>query len=198
MQRALTPKRQVAEISSFVAQTGGSVKHSEVLELVARLNGAANWNALQGKGQKESPQKEAPAIAPEPEPASARSVDFLTYSTIHIGTTMFDEEVPWQLLRATDPGECNFEPSRDLTDDEVTLLQSHAVVTEAIVVHPRTDRYGLPDVALHLGLLEWLHNEQGLSTVKRSEFELYSEDSGDDTPSSCILTVRMPTRLAFR
>lgn len=66
---------------------------------------------------------------------------------------------------------------------------------EKPVEHPRTDPYGLPDVALTRGLLEWLHEEQALATVCPEDFELYSYDSGDDSPSFCILEVRLPRQL---
>lgn len=47
MMRALTPKKQAELLTEFMTQCGASAAHTQVLELVARLNGAPNWNALQ-------------------------------------------------------------------------------------------------------------------------------------------------------
>lgn len=52
MFRSLNPKKQAAQISAFVAQYGGNAPHAQVLELVARLNGAPYWTALQGAKRK--------------------------------------------------------------------------------------------------------------------------------------------------
>lgn len=193
MQRALTPKRQVAEILSFVRQLGVTPKHSEVLELTARLNGAANWNELQNKN--ESPKDPEPQVVAEPA-AGIRDVDVLTTEAVFIGTTMFDEEQPWSLMRSC--GMYAFEPVRELTTEEVNLLLREGVAMEASVAYPRCDRYGLPDVAVASGFLEWLHAEQGISSCHPSRFELFSEDTGDDSPATCVVTMRLPKRFSIR
>ncbi|MDO8418088.1 MAG: hypothetical protein Q7S87_17980 [Agitococcus sp.] len=46
MFRSVNPKNQVALIEAFVKTSGGTAAHTKVLELVAQLNGAANWNAI--------------------------------------------------------------------------------------------------------------------------------------------------------
>lgn len=194
MQRALAPKGQVQEIARFVRQCGGQPKHSEILELVARLNGAHNWNALSHRA---APSECAqPNAASEPENAGFREVDTLATNVLCIGTTMFDEEEPWFLM--ADVGGGYFERERELDDEELDILQREGVVVEGLVLHPRVDRYGTPDVAITRGFLEWLHQEQGLSTCSSERFELYSEDTGDDSPATCVLTVRLPKRFDIR
>lgn len=47
MQRKQTPAKQVALVEAFLGTAGLQPKHAEVLELVAKLNGAANWNELE-------------------------------------------------------------------------------------------------------------------------------------------------------
>lgn len=47
MQRKLNPQAQVEAVDAFVRAAGSTPKRAEVLELVARLNGAANWNELE-------------------------------------------------------------------------------------------------------------------------------------------------------
>lgn len=193
MQRALAPKHQVSEIARFVRQCGGAPKHSEVLELVARLNGAHNWNALQNRGPQTSVEDLA---ASEPAKPGFREVDTQATQVVFIGTTMFDDDEPWFLMAALGGG--NFERGRELEDAELELLQREGVAVEGLVCHPRADRYGLPDVAFTRGLLEWLHDEQGISSCVANRFELFSEDTGDDSPATCVLTMRLPTRFTLR
>lgn len=47
MQRNLNPKAQAELVEKFLAANGATAQHTQVLELVAHLNGAANWNALE-------------------------------------------------------------------------------------------------------------------------------------------------------
>jgi hypothetical protein len=49
MQRNLNPKAQAELIATFLSANGGATQHTKVLELVARLNGAATWNELERK-----------------------------------------------------------------------------------------------------------------------------------------------------
>lgn len=46
MFRSLDPKKQAEHISAFIQSHGGTAPHTQVLELVAKLNGAPYWNAL--------------------------------------------------------------------------------------------------------------------------------------------------------
>ncbi len=46
MFRSIHPRQQAVAIEAFVQTLGARAKHSEVLELVARLNGAPHYNAL--------------------------------------------------------------------------------------------------------------------------------------------------------
>lgn len=215
MQRRLAPTRQVEEVARFVRASGGIPKHSAVLELVARLNGAANWNELERKGPADTPEKavskpgahlprggQQSQKAPRAEKAYVvdaqshiRDVDNLTTQVLFIGTNMFDESEPWFLMA---DNEMRSHMSRELSDEELLILGQQGVVVSAVVEHPRVDRYGIPDVAVTSGLLEWLHDEQGMFTCRPEQFELYSEDTGDDSPAFCILEVRLPKQLAFQ
>lgn len=47
MQRKQTPANQVELIDAFIRSSGAQAKRADLLELVARLNGAANWNELE-------------------------------------------------------------------------------------------------------------------------------------------------------
>lgn len=192
MQRALAPKRQVEEIDRFVREAGGTPKRAQLLELVARLNGAPNWNELQAR--KPSAQN-APAAPHVPQKAGERDVDVHTTQVVFIETTMFDDEEPWYLSVPVGRSQALFERGRELTHEELELLKRHGVVMEAEMTHPRVDRYGTPDEAITAGFMSWLHDEQGLSTCRAGRFELYSEDSGDDSPATCLLTIRLPKHL---
>lgn len=48
MFRSVQPKKQADLIEQFVTSAGGTAKRTQVLELVAKLHGADNWNAFQG------------------------------------------------------------------------------------------------------------------------------------------------------
>ncbi len=193
MQRALAPKSQVTEVARFVRQCGGEVKHADVLEFVAHLNGAANWNALTKTG-KQADQQVTPEAAPQR--PGEREVDKNATKVIFISATMFDESEPWFLANSlgTHPetGAPEFQNDRELEEDELKAIQEQGIVVGALVCYPRADQWGLPDVAIRLGMLDWLYVEQSMSTCKASEFELYPEDMGDDSPTVCVLTVRIP------
>jgi hypothetical protein len=49
MFRRIEVKKQADAISAFIKNAGGSAKRTQVLELVAQLNGASTWNAFQGQ-----------------------------------------------------------------------------------------------------------------------------------------------------
>jgi hypothetical protein len=194
MQRALTPKRQVTEVAKFLRQCGGQAKHSEILELVARLNGAQNWNALDGRNrQEEGPAAPAGATEAKHECESEQ----LSFDVLHIGVAMFDDEEPWSLIvKAGDDGE--FEQVRELEDTELQFIQQNGRISGASVKYPRSDRYDIPDVASVRGFLDWLQEEQGLSSYKEGSLEFFSEDTGDDSPATCVLTVQVPVHHSIR
>lgn len=189
MQTPLAPAQQANEIARFVRDCGGNPEHQKVLELVARLHGAATWDAMEARHQ-----EEAGAIATnnQAEAAGEREVDILTSHVLFIGAAMFEDE-PWYLMRNKD-GVLDFERQREITAEELALLELQGVVVEALVRHPRTSHWGLPDVALLDGMLHWLHVEQGFATCRAGSFGLFSEDTGDDSSTSCVLTVRLPNR----
>lgn len=61
MFRSIEPKKQADLISAYVKTSGGVPKRTQVLELVAQLNGAPNWNVFQGT--KETPTEAQQALA---------------------------------------------------------------------------------------------------------------------------------------
>lgn len=126
----------------------------------------------------------------------AREVDVDGTNVWFIGTTMFDEEEPWFLM--TDVGDCNFERERELEDVELSLFINEGVVVEAMVLHPRSDYYGIPDEARNSGMLDWLRDAQELSPCSSGRFVVYREDTGDESPATCVLTVRLPKSLSIR
>jgi len=123
-------------------------------------------------------------------PAGEKHIDLSQADTLVVGVTMFDEEAQWQLmLKSRSAG---LVPDRDLSPDEIRLVQSVGVVVSASMKYPRADRYGFPDEATRIGFLTWLRTEQRLSSCKTARFRFRSKDRGDDSPMDCLLTVMMP------
>lgn len=190
MQRPLAPKRQVEEIDRFVRACGGAPKRSELLELVARLNGAPNWNALTARKAADTEADESPQAVSTL--AGIREVDVNATRVVFVETIMFDEEAQWHFSHPVGRSSLMFERGRALTAQELVTLQREGIVMEAQMLHPNVARYGTPDEAVTPGFLRWLRQEQGLSSCDEGRFALYTEDSLDDTPATCLLTVRVP------
>lgn len=73
---------------------------------------------------------------------------------------------------------------------QVVDTPKHRMFCSALdITYPRGDRYGVPDAATDRGGREYV---RAISTfVPGTNFEVYSEDSGDDTPMRFTMTCRV-------
>lgn len=56
MERKMTPAKQVSAVEDFIVNYGTQAKHTQVLELVAKLNGAKSWNQLKKSNNTNKPE----------------------------------------------------------------------------------------------------------------------------------------------
>jgi hypothetical protein len=177
-----------------MAERGLKPKRAELLELVAALNGAANWNALQGKKNKE---KAAVPVAKAASTPQRRVRDYKSTDVpLYIGTTMFDEGAGLMLLLPDPALVGGFDEIGELDFDFISEVQVEGTVASAAVFYPDASRYDVPEYATRRGFHAWLEEEQLLHTT--GNIELYVEDLGDDSPARCQMTVYVSKELRRR
>jgi hypothetical protein len=259
MIRALTPKKQAELLTEFLTQSGVTPAHTQVLELVARMNGAPNWNALK-KTATRSPENafskavkvmlgpwakhfkvesELKALRPNGVLSNSASILNEIYQTLvqqHVQPStdawrdaqqalklvrdatievfnlvwkargfnrvfqapegceiytlkarVYDEDSGWEIELDGD--------LVNIPDECLDELLEKAVVAEATVEFPRSDKYGVPEESTDSGMREWLWREGFAITP---DICMNGEDRGDDGAMSCDLAAYLPAELVAK
>jgi hypothetical protein len=127
MFRSANPKNQAALIETFVKASGGTVSHTKLLELVARLNGVANWNVMQGERVLSASRKEISAKVREfmePLAKSWHAPDALLH-LLPVKAREANESVLDSLYHCLASTSCNTGPENFLRQlhERITLLK---------------------------------------------------------------------------
>jgi hypothetical protein len=250
MFRAIDSKVQADLIDGYVVEQGGRPKRTKTMEVVARINGAPNWNAMQQQKNRNVPERKSalvealvPAdlpvdtlvalaaslddpvlsliLADVPEGASKEGLlvaaqskletllpslerlqhyvatarglnrvarEVATSCRILLSTQMYSEEESW-VLRLPRTNVADEFRHFNLPEELFVEVRKKGIVIEAEVQYPRSDRFGVPAEATSEGFTQFIW-EEGFRIAKT--LEVFGEDSGDDTPMSCIINVAIP------
>ncbi len=203
MQRPLDPKSQVTLIQTFIRELGAEPKQTALYELVAKLNGAPNWNALTARKARggASVQAEAEPMALDKDAGAAPGTSqptmtafvrqaSLDWPALFLRVNMFEESA----LTLLNNGASGPDALGTLNSAQVAELVKSAVVVEADIGYPAESSQRGLQLTEPAEFQAWLVKEWKLSF----DAALYvtAHQASYTQTMFCDLTLRVPPALA--